>query len=338
MGVCGKDARDGGAAGPAGPRGQGHRACTPTAPRSWARSDREVDVFVDRGALHHGDQRQLRPASAWRRCSARPPAMRDKAKAALRARPAARPARRRRRSTARPPGSPPSDLDGLVAQGEAVAHRQAPQTHLGDDVTGLQELLTYGLKGTAAYADHAQILGQEDDARLRLLPRGAGLPDRRAQPTSTSCWPWSCKCGEVNLKVMELLDAANTGAYGHPVPTPVRVTPVKGKAILVSGHDLKDLEELLKQTEGKGINVYTHGEMLPAHGYPGPEEVQAPGRQLRRRVAGPAQGVRRLPRRDPDDHQLHPEAARTATRTASSPAAWSPGRACSTSPTATSRR
>ena len=68
---------------------------------------------------------------------------------------------------------------------------------------------------------------------------------------------------------MELLDAANTGAYGHPVPTAVRVTPVKGKAILVSGHDLKDLDELLKQTEGKGINVYTHGEMLPAHGYPG---------------------------------------------------------------------
>jgi len=68
--------------------------------------------------------------------------------------------------------------------------------------------------------------------------------------------------------VMALLDAANTGAYGQPVPTPVRVTPVAGKAILVSGHDLKDLEELLKQTQGKGINVYTHGEMLPAHGYP----------------------------------------------------------------------
>jgi hydroxylamine reductase len=76
------------------------------------------------------------------------------------------------------------------------------------------------------------------------------------------------RCGEVNLKVMELLDAANTGAYGHPTPTSVRVEPLKGKAILVSGHDLKDLEELLKQTEGKGINVYTHGEMLPAHGYP----------------------------------------------------------------------
>jgi hydroxylamine reductase len=75
--------------------------------------------------------------------------------------------------------------------------------------------------------------------------------------------------GELNLKVMGLLDAANTGAYGHPEPTKVRVTPVKGKAVVVSGHDLKDLEELLKQTEGKGINVYTHGEMLPAHAYPG---------------------------------------------------------------------
>ena len=76
------------------------------------------------------------------------------------------------------------------------------------------------------------------------------------------------RVGEVNLRVMELLNVANTGAYGQPVPTPVRVEPVKGKAILVSGHDLKDLDELLKQTEGKGVNVYTHGEMLPAHGYP----------------------------------------------------------------------
>ena len=77
------------------------------------------------------------------------------------------------------------------------------------------------------------------------------------------------KCGEINLRTMELLDFANTGAYGHPVPTVVPLGAKKGKAILISGHDLKDLEELLKQTEGKGIYVYTHGEMLPAHGYPG---------------------------------------------------------------------
>jgi hydroxylamine reductase len=77
------------------------------------------------------------------------------------------------------------------------------------------------------------------------------------------------KCGEINLRAMELLDAGNTGTYGHPVPTKVSLGAKKGKAILVSGHDLKDLEELLKQTDGKGIYVYTHGEMLPAHGYPG---------------------------------------------------------------------
>ncbi len=80
---------------------------------------------------------------------------------------------------------------------------------------------------------------------------------------------WTMKTGELNLNVMELLDGANTGTYGHPEPTKVRVTPLKGKAIVVSGHDLRDLEELLKQTEGKGINVYTHGEMLPALAYPG---------------------------------------------------------------------
>jgi hydroxylamine reductase len=77
------------------------------------------------------------------------------------------------------------------------------------------------------------------------------------------------RCGEVNLRAMELLDVAHTSAYGHPVPTAVRVEPVAGKAILVSGHDLKDLADLLEQTAGKGINVYTHGEMLPAHAYPG---------------------------------------------------------------------
>ncbi len=82
-------------------------------------------------------------------------------------------------------------------------------------------------------------------------------------------WGSFSRCGEINLRAMELLDAGNTGTYGHPVPTQVPLGAKKGKAILVSGHDLKDLEELLKQTEGKGIYVYTHGEMLPTHGYPG---------------------------------------------------------------------
>ena len=93
---------------------------------------------------------------------------------------------------------------------------------------------------------------------------------RAGQPTSTDELLDKARAvGELNLKAMELLDTANTSTYGDPEPTAVRIEPVAGKAIVVSGHDLKDLEELLKQTEGTGINVYTHGEMLPAHGYPG---------------------------------------------------------------------
>ncbi|RPI58463.1 MAG: hydroxylamine reductase, partial [Planctomycetaceae bacterium] len=141
-------------------------------------------------------------------------------------------------------------------------------TDLGLDVTGLQELLTYGLKGTAAYADHAAILGKEDDSVYAFFHDSMDYLTRRPMDVN-EILGYVLKCGEVNMTVMGLLDAANTGAYGNPTPTKVRVTPVKGKAIVVSGHDLKDLEELLKQTEGKGINVYTHGEMLPCHGYPG---------------------------------------------------------------------
>ena len=130
----------------------------------------------------------------------------------------------------------------------------------------MEELITYGLKGLAAYADHAQILGQEDESVYAFVHEAM---DFLATTHDVNDYlSMALKVGEINLKTMELLDFANTGTYGHPVPTPVRVTPVKGKAILVSGHDLKDLEELLKQTEGKGINIYTHGEMLPAHGYP----------------------------------------------------------------------
>ena len=89
----------------------------------------------------------------------------------------------------------------------------------------------------------------------------------------------------------------------------MRVRPVKGKAILVSGHDLKDLEELLKQTEGKGMNVYTHGEMLPCHAYPGLKKYKHLVGNYGGAWQDQAAGVRRLPRRDPDDDQLHPEAA-----------------------------
>ncbi len=161
---------------------------------------------------------------------------------------------------------PAADLVGLVMQGHELILTNRKDL-LGADVAGLQDLLLFGVKGTAAYADHALILGKEDDSIFAFFHDALNyltLPN----PQVGELLGWNLKCGEVNLKVMELLDAANTGSYGNPVPTPVRMTAVKGKAILVSGHDLKDLAELLKQTEGKGINIYTHGEMLPAHGYP----------------------------------------------------------------------
>jgi hydroxylamine reductase len=161
---------------------------------------------------------------------------------------------------------PAGDLEGLVAQGAEIGI-ESRKAALGEDITGLQELLTYGLKGMAAYADHAQILGQEDEEVYAFFHEALEYLTRDGQ-TADELVALCLKCGEMNLRVMGLLDRAHTTAYGHPTPTRVRIEPVKGKAILVSGHDLKDLEELLKQTEGKGINVYTHGEMLPAHGYP----------------------------------------------------------------------
>lgn len=157
-----------------------------------------------------------------------------------------------------------STMSGVAAAVSVLARRDS----FGADVSGLQELLTYGIKGIAAYAEHAQILGQEAEAVYDFLCEALSYL-AEATPTVENLFALCLRCGEANLKVMEVLDAAHTGAYGHPVPTPVRVEPLKGKAILVSGHDLKDLEKLLQQTEGKGINIYTHGEMLPAHGYPG---------------------------------------------------------------------
>ena len=161
---------------------------------------------------------------------------------------------------------PAATLEGLLQQAAEVSIEKR-RAKLDPDVASLQELLTYGLKGAAAYADHAQILGQARDEVYAAFHEHL---DYLTQPGQTvnELLGRCLKVGELNLKVMELLDTANTSAYGHPVPTAVRVEPVKGKAILVSGHDLKDLEELLKQTQGKGINIYTHGEMLPAHGYP----------------------------------------------------------------------
>jgi len=160
---------------------------------------------------------------------------------------------------------PEGTLEGLVKQGEAVGVQSDPS--INPDILSLMQTLIYGLKGVAAYADHARILGQEDDKVYTFIYEG--LAATLKKDLGLNDWVGLVlKCGEINLRAMELLDAGNTGAYGHPIPTKVSLGARKGKAILVSGHDLKDLEELLKQTEGKGINVYTHGEMLPCHGYP----------------------------------------------------------------------
>ncbi len=158
------------------------------------------------------------------------------------------------------------DREGLLAQGREVGI-QKRQTQIGVDRAGLQELVLYGLKGAAAYADHAKTLGYEDPGIYALFHDGLDFLAKE-EPSVDDLVGWAMKVGELNLRVMQLLDAANTDTYGHPEPTQVRVTPVKGKCILVSGHDLKDLELLLKQTEGKGINVFTHGEMLPCLAYP----------------------------------------------------------------------
>lgn len=156
-------------------------------------------------------------------------------------------------------------LDDLIKQGEQVGLTSYP----GDnpDILSLKHTVLFGIKGVSAYADHAQILGQEDDSVYAYIHEGLAAIQR--DDLSLDDWiTLTLRCGEAAVNAMQLLDAGNTGVYGHPVPTTVPLGHKKGKAILVSGHDLKDLEELLKQTEGKGINIYTHGEMLPTHGYP----------------------------------------------------------------------
>ncbi|MEA1997223.1 MAG: hydroxylamine reductase, partial [Gemmatimonadota bacterium] len=167
-----------------------------------------------------------------------------------------------------PAGWQPADTtEGLIGQGEEITLEKRLDAS-GKDIAGLQELITYGLKGMAAYADHARILGVEDKEAYAFFHEALSFLADDPQDVNALV-AMALRVGEVNLKVMGLLDEANTGAYGHPEPTSVRVTPLRGKCILVSGHDLKDLDKLLQQTEGKGINVYTHGEMLPCLAYPG---------------------------------------------------------------------
>lgn len=159
--------------------------------------------------------------------------------------------------------------DELLAQ---LAH--APQTAVNrgksevhEDIMGLRLLCLYGLKGAAAYMEHARVLGQQDSAVAAEFHRIMSWlsTDPSELDPLFNC---AMEIGLLNFRVMEMLDLGETTAFGHPEPTQVRVTPVPGKCILVSGHDMMDLKLILEQTAGTGINVYTHGEMLPALAYP----------------------------------------------------------------------
>ncbi|HOP72578.1 hydroxylamine reductase [Thermoclostridium caenicola] len=134
------------------------------------------------------------------------------------------------------------------------------------DIVSLRSTLLLGIRGMAAYAHHAYVLGKQDQEVNEWFFKGM-----RAIGEEHTVEEWLdllMEFGHVNLKCMALLDEANTSAYGHPVPTKVSTIIEKGPFIVISGHDLHDLKMLLEQTNGKGINIYTHGEMLPAHGYP----------------------------------------------------------------------
>lgn len=161
---------------------------------------------------------------------------------------------------------PASDLNGLLAEASDAAVRKDEAT-LGADVVGLRSLVLYGLKGVCAYAHHARVLGEERAEIYAAVEKALALLASNPS-TLEPLLDEALALGHANFLAMEALDAANTGTFGTPEPTQVRVTPVKGKAILVSGHDLKDLHAILEATRDKGINVYTHGEMLPAHAYP----------------------------------------------------------------------
>lgn len=136
-----------------------------------------------------------------------------------------------------------------------------------EDIRSLKALILYGLKGVAAYAYHAMMLGHTDDFVNGFFLTGLAAVGNEEYGMD-ELLPLVLKTGESNLKCMELLDKANTEAYGTPVPAIVPLTIEKGPFIVISGHDLHDLKLLLEQTKDKGINIYTHGEMLPAHGYP----------------------------------------------------------------------
>ncbi len=204
---------------------------------------------------------------------------------ALRFRDALRDSVNRARSASGSKGCPACGTDHGIAGEKAVLRSDAalwtaaPQDYASkartvgvlatenEDVRSLRELIIYGLKGVAAYAHHAAVLGKRDATVFAFMHKGmaATLDDTLSADALTAL---VLECGTAGVSSMALLDGANTGTYGKPEITKVNIGVRKNPGIIVSGHDLKDLEMLLEQTKGTGVDVYTHGEMLPAHSYP----------------------------------------------------------------------
>ncbi len=156
-------------------------------------------------------------------------------------------------------------LEQLAHAASAAPNRG--KSEVNEDIMGLRLLCLYGLKGAAAYMEHARVLDQQSDEVATEFHR---IMSWLSTDPSEMGRLFSCamEIGQLNFKIMEMLDLGETSAFGHPEPTQVRVTPISGKCILVSGHDMMDLKLILEQTKGTDINVYTHGEMLPALAYP----------------------------------------------------------------------
>ena len=161
----------------------------------------------------------------------------------------------------------PDYNESLVEQGQAHNLELIAQAGTDIDIFSLKLTALYGIKGAASYAFHAYELAQEDEVVYHFVQQVLSSIDR--EDLSLEDWVnLNLEIGKINLRAMELIDAGHTGTYGHPVPTAVPLNHKPGKAILVSGHDIKQLAEILKQTIDTDITVYTHGELLPAHGYP----------------------------------------------------------------------
>ncbi|MDD3225715.1 MAG: hydroxylamine reductase, partial [Clostridium sp.] len=165
------------------------------------------------------------------------------------------------------------DAATFVVESDSELLAKSDSTEVGilatenEDVRSLRELIVYGLKGMAAYAEHAFNLGKENEEMYDFIVKAlvATLDDTLSAEDLVAL---TLETGKFGVDTMAMLDAANTGAYGNPEITEVNIGVKNNPAILISGHDLKDLEELLEQTKDSGVDVYTHGEMLPAHYYP----------------------------------------------------------------------